>query len=154
VCYTVTTVECLYKNNRVASHLRSFVRGKHTTTPEHMPKAHREYTEWTPQRIIAWAAQTGTATAEVVEIILSRKAFPEHGFRSCMGIISLAKRYTKERLEAACERAVLIKGTYYKSIKSILENKLDQKALPQQMTLLTVAHENIRGTDYYNDERK
>ena len=154
VCYTVTTVECLYKNNRVASHLRSSVHGKHTTTPEHMPKAHREYAEWTPQRIISWAAQTGTATAEIVEIILSRKAFPEHGFRSCMGIISLAKRYTKERLEAACERAVIIKGTSYKSIKSILENKLDQKPLPQQINLLTVAHENIRGTDYYNDERK
>ncbi len=149
VRYTLTTVECLYKNSRVASHLRSFVKGKHTTTQEHMPKAHREYAEWTPQRIISWAAQTGTATAEVVEIILSRKAFPEIGYRSCMGIISLAKRYTKERLEAACKRAVLIKGVSYKSIKSILENKLDQKALPQQLELITVAHENIRGTDYY-----
>ena len=149
VRYTLTTVECLYKNSRVASHLRSFVKGKHTTTPEHMPKAHLEYAEWTPQRIVSWAAQTGTATAEVVEIILSRKAFPEIGYRSCMGIISLAKRYTKERLEAACKRAVLIKGVSYKSIKSILENKLDQKALPQQLELITVAHENIRGTDYY-----
>jgi hypothetical protein len=71
-----------------------------------------------------------------------------------MGIISLAKCYTKERLEAACERAVTIKGVTYKSIKSILENNLDQKALPKQMELLPVAHENIRGTDYYNDERK
>jgi len=154
VRYTETIVECLYKGNRVASHPRSFAQGKHTTTPEHMPKAHREFAEWTPERIISWAAQTGTATAQVVENILSRKAFPEHGFRSCMGIISLAKRYTKERLEAACERAVTIKGVNYRSIKSILENNLDQKILPKQMDLLSVAHENIRGTDYYNDERK
>jgi transposase len=154
VRYTETIVECLYKGNRVASHPRSFVQGKHTTTPEHMLKAHREFAEWTPERIISWAAQTGTATAQVVENILSRKAYPEHGFRSCMGIISLAKHYTKERLEAACERAVTIKGVTYKSIKSILENNLDQKALPKQMELLPVAHENIRGTDYYNDERK
>lgn len=82
---TATTVECLHKGNRVASHVRSFLAGKHTTLPEHMPKAHREYAEWTPQRIVAWAAQTGAATAAVVEQILSRKAYyPEHGFRSCM----------------------------------------------------------------------
>jgi len=152
--YTETIVECFYKGNRVASHHKSSLQGKHTTTPEHMPKAHREFAEWTPERIISWAAQTGTATAQVVETILSRKAYPEHGFRSCMGVISLAKRYTKERLEAACERSVTIKGVTYKSIKSILENNLDQKALPKQMELLPVAHENIRGTDYYNDERK
>ena len=154
VRYTEMTVECLYRGNRVASHPRSFVQGKHTTTPDHMPKAHREFAEWTPQRIISWASHTGTATAQVVENILSRRAYPEHGFRSCMGIISLAKRYTKERLEAACHRALTIKGISYKSIKSILENNLDQKALPGQLELLTVSHENIRGTDYYDDERK
>ena len=149
VRYTETTVECLYKGNRVASHPRSFVRGKFTTTPEHMPKSHLEFAAWTPERIITWAAETGTATAQVVENVLSRKAYPEHGFRSCMGIISLAKRYSKERLEAACERAVTIKGVTYRSIKSILENNLDQKALPRQPELVAVTHENIRGTDYY-----
>ena len=95
-------MECLYKGNRVASRPRSFVRGKHTTQAEHMPKAHREFAAWTLQRMIAWAAQNGLATAQVVEKILARKAYPEQGFRSCMGIISLAKRYTRERLEAAC----------------------------------------------------
>ena len=153
VRYTETTVECLYKGNRIASHVRSFIQGKHTTTPEHMPKSHREYAEWTPERIISWAAQSGTATARVVDSILSRRAYPEHGFRSCMGIISLGKRFTKERLEAACERALSIKGISYKSIKSILENNLDQKTIPRQPELIAVSHENIRGTDYYSGER-
>ncbi len=150
---TATTIECLHKGTRVASHPRSFLPGKHSTRPEHMPKAHREYAEWTPQRIIAWAAQTGPSTAGVVEQILSRKAYPEHGFRSCMGVISLGKRFSKERLEAACKRALAIRGVSYKSIKSILENNLDQKPLPEQLDLLPVSHENIRGTHYYNDER-
>jgi len=66
-----------------------------------------------------------------------------------MGIISLGKRFGKERLEAACERALFIKGINYTSIKSILNNNLDQKPLPKQPELLTVTHENIRGTDYY-----
>ena len=154
VRYTETTIECFAKGNRVASHPRSWIKGRHTTTAEHMPKAHREFAAWTPQRIISWAAQTGTATAQVVENILSRKAYAEHGFRSCMGVISLAKRYGKERLETACERAVTINGATYKSIKSILENNLDQQLLPKQMDPSPVIHENIRGTHYYNDERK
>ena len=152
--YTETIVECFYKGNRVASHPRSFVRGIHTTNPEHMPKAHHEFAAWTPGRMISWAAKTGTATAQVVENILARKAYPEHGFRSCMGIISLAKRYSDERLEKACERALTIKGVSYRSIKSILVHNLDQHPLPQQIELLPVIHENIRGSNYYNDTRK
>jgi transposase len=153
VRYTETTVECFYKGNRVASHPRSFVKGGYTTTPEHMPRAHREYAEWTPQRLISWAATAGKATARVVETILSRKIYPEHAFNSCLGVISLGRRFGNERLEAACERALAIKGVHYKSIKSILENKLDQKPLPKQLELLSVTHDNIRGADYYNDER-
>jgi transposase len=149
VRYTSATVECFHKGNRIASHPRSFVKGKHTTDPEHMPTSHREYAEWTPERLVTWASQTGKATAAVVESILSRRAYAEHGFRSCMGIISLGKKFGKERLEAACERALFIKGVSYASIKSILNNNLDQKPLPKQQELLTVTHDNIRGTDYY-----
>lgn len=149
VRYTSSTVECFHNGNRIASHPRSFVKGKHTTDPEHMPTSHREYAEWTPERLITWASQTGKATATVVESILSRKAYAEHGFRSCMGIISLGKRFGKERLEAASERALFIKGISYTSIKSILNNNLDQRPLPKQQELLTVTHDNIRGTDYY-----
>ena len=149
VRYTSATVECFHNGNRIASHPCSFVKGKHTTDPEHMPTSHREYAEWTPERLVAWASQTGKATAAVVESILSRRAYAEHGFRSCMGIISLGKKFGKERLEAACERALFIKGVSYASIKSILNNNLDQKPLPKQQELLTVTHENIRGTDYY-----
>ncbi len=154
VRYTKTTVECFYKGKRVASHPKATVPGGHTTIPEHMPRSHREYAEWTPQRLVSWAAGIGKATAQVVELILARKAYPEHGFRSCMGVISLGKRFSPERLEAACERALYIKGVSYRSIKSILKNNLDQKPLPKQPEFLTIAHENIRGTDYYNDERK
>jgi transposase len=87
-----------------------------------------------------------------VEEILSRRAYPEHGFRSCMGVISLGKRFGTERLEAACERALYIKGVNYKSIKSILENNLEQKPLPNRQEPPAVAHGNIRGPQYY-DER-
>jgi transposase len=148
--YTETTVECFHKGNRVASHARSMLKGLHTTTPEHMPRSHREYAEWTPERLISWANRIGESCAGVVSTILGRRTHPEQGFRSCRGIISLAKRFSEERLEAACERALNIKGVNYRSIKAILENNLDKKSFPSQQQLPLVPHENIRGKKYYH----
>jgi len=150
VRYTETIVECFFNRKRVASHQRSQLKGKPTTCREHMPRAHLEFAEWTPERFISWAAKTGPETARAIENVLSRRTYPEHGFRSCMGILSLGKRYSNERLEAACERALLIKGVNYKSIKSILENNLDKKPLQRKLEPAPVDHENIRGTGYYH----
>lgn len=150
VRFTETTVECFHKSQRVASHVRSSLKGKHTTIPEHMPKAHREHAEWSPQRLIDWAAGTGEATAAVVKEILGRRAYPEHAYRSCLGVLSLSKRFGKERLESASARALAIRGVNYKSIKSILENNLDAKPLPRQLDLPAPAHDNLRGNGYFN----
>lgn len=144
-------VEFFHKGKRVASHLRNDKRG-YTTLAEHMPKAHREYAEWTPVRLINWAAQTGEATAALVETILAGKVHPQQGFTSCMGVISLANKYGKERVEAASKRALAIGGTSYTSLKSILANGLDSKPLPEPISpsKQSVIHPNIRGNGYYH----
>jgi transposase len=149
--FTARTVECFHKGQRVASHPRSHLKGHHTTVPEHMPPSHRSYAEWTPQRLIAWAEKTGPATATLVRTILERRAHPQQGFRSCLGIMRLGKSFGEERLEAACRRALRL-GTYsYKSIDSILRQGLDRKALPEQQELeLSIEHDNLRGSDYYH----
>jgi transposase len=102
------TVELFYKGKRIASHQRAWHKGRHTTVVAHMPKSHRYYAEWTPQRLMRWAAQTGTATAQVVERILATRPHPQQSFRSCLGIMRLGKRYGAERLEAACQRAIAL----------------------------------------------
>ena len=151
VRFTAATIECFHKDERVASHLRSDLKGRHTTVAEHMPKSHREYAEWTPQRLIRWAEKTGPATAGVIQQILQRRNYPQQGFRSCLGIMRLAKGYSDERLEAACRRALTIGALSYKSIESILKKGLDQLSPPQQQELdLFVEHDNIRGADYYH----
>jgi transposase len=116
-----------------------------------MPKAHRDYAEWTPERVIRWASETGKATAELVTAILSKKLHPQQGFRSCLGIITLAKKFGKERVEAACNRALAIGGISFKSVKSILETGLDKKPLPEtKPASQTITHSNIRGSEYYH----
>ncbi len=130
--YTARTVECFHKGQRVASHIRSFVKGHHTTVAQHMPKSHRHYAQWTPQRLVRWAENTGPATAGVVQTILARRAHPQQGFRSCLGIMRLGKSFGQERLKAACRRALKVGSCSYKSIDSILRQGLDRLALPEQ----------------------
>jgi transposase len=148
--YSERTVECFHQGQRVASHPRSQLKGRHTTVAEHMPTSHRSYAEWTPQRLIGWAEKTGPATAAVVQAILERRPHPQQGFRSCLGIMRLGKSFGEERLEAACQRALKLAACSYKSIESILRQGLDRRAFPAQQDLeLAITHENIRGADYY-----
>ncbi len=113
---------------------------------------HLKHAEWTPERIIRWAGTIGPNTAALVEKILIERKHPEHGYRSCLGIIRLDKKYGRDRLEAACARALAVGGRSYKHVESILRTGLDQTALPVADTAPTepVDHENVRGPDYYN----
>jgi transposase len=150
--YTAHTVEIFHKDKRVASHKRDDSPGRHTTCAEHMPKNHQKYLEWSPSRIINWGKTVGSSTARLMEAIMDSREHPEQGYRSCMGIMRLAKPYSKERLEAACTRAITIGGYSYKSVRSILEKGLDKHPLPgsEEETTVPLNHENIRGTNYYH----
>lgn len=146
---TATTVELFFKGRRVASHPRSALPGRHTRLTAHMPEAHKRYLEWTPSRIVRWAEKTGLSTGLLVKQIMERRPHPEQGFRSCLGIIRLGRRYGHERLEAACTRALFMKAYSYKSVESILKNNLDGRELPEESTGPSIIHENIRGKGYY-----
>lgn len=147
---TSTMVEILHNNERVTSHIRSSKKGHFTTKPEHMPKHHREHLEWTPERFLRWAAKTGPDVAAVVQAILASRPHPQQGYRSCLGIMRLGKRYGDDRLDAACKRALAIHTLSYKSIASILEKGLDRRPLPPKPDgFRSIQHENIRGEQYY-----
>jgi len=151
---TATMVEVLFKNKRIASHQRSYIPCKSTTRPEHMPKSHQKYLQWTPSRIIRWAGKNGLETEKLVTRIMENRPHPEQGFRSCLGIMRLAKRYSPERLEKACARALAINAYSYKSVESILKNGLDQQPLLLEPTEMArfATHCNIRGKQYYRQK--
>ena len=148
---TENTIECFYKNKPVTSHIRSYLKGRHTTVTEHMPKSHQQWAKWTPQRFINWAAKIGPHTQKLIQRVLVSRKHPQQGFRSCMGILRLAKSYDDQRLEAACRRALTIGSNSYKSVASILKYKLDQKPLTEKNnTELSIDHRNVRGAKYYH----
>lgn len=148
---TVRTVEMSFKGKRVAVHPRSRRRGKSSVLPEHRPKAHRKYLQWTPGRIVDWAAKTGPKCAEAVALIMDSKPHPEQGYRSCLGLIRLGKAYGAERLEAACTRALALEICSYGSIKSMLKKGLESSPLPGAPAPSPRRNDPtfIRGADYY-----
>jgi transposase len=168
---TSQVMEIFFKGNRVASHVRNFQKFNSTTLPEHMPSSHRAYAEWTPSRILEWAKNIGNFTVLVVEKVISSKPHPEQGFRSSLGIIRLANEYGQLRLEKAAEKALLMGSPHYRTIKTMLKNRMEtvplqtgslilastsEKKLPAsensqlQLQLDLKASENIRGKNYYH----
>jgi transposase len=149
--FDARTVEVYHQGVRVALHVRSNRKGRASTQEAHMPEAHRQMAAWTPQRISAWAAKSGPATAALCEAIMAARPHPELGYRSCLGVLRLEGKYGAARLEAACARALAYGGCSYRSVRSILERGLDAvppegaAAAPPQLT-----HENLRGAGYYD----
>ena len=149
---TTRTIELFHKGERVAVHMRGGVRGRHTTLPEHMPRAHRRHAEWTIERIGHEAAAIGPATAMLTTLILQSRPHPEQGFRACLGILRLVRSYGRDRLEAACSRGLEIGARSYGSVQSILQHGLDRRApsASSRAGELPLLHPNIRGSGYYH----
>jgi transposase len=148
--FTSTVVEVYYKGRRLVSHCRRYD-GQPSTLAEHMPSAHRAHAEWTPSRLIHWAEKTGPATGRVVAGILKSRPHPEQGYRACLGLMRLGKRYGADRLERACERAEYLRSFSYTTVKNILVSAQDRVALEKDVPAkpATHTHDNIRGGTYY-----
>jgi transposase len=150
---TAGTVEVFLHRARIALHARSRVHGTHTTVREHMPKAHQAQSEWSPARLCTWASKTGPSTESLVRAILADRPHPEQGYRSCLGILRLAREYGPERLEAACARAFDANARSYRHVAAILKNGLDRIAAPpadgRDEDAPHPAHANVRGSTYY-----
>ena len=148
---TGSVVEVLHKGQRVASHARSPLAWKHTTLTAHMPKSHQKHLEWTPQRLLNWGERIGPATCSIIRRLMEDKPHPEMGYRSCLGVFGLSKRYGEDRLEAACARALTIGSPKRLTIQSILKAGLDQHAelFPKEDAPLP-SHGNVRGPGYYH----
>ena len=147
---TVRTVEVFHHGHRVAAHMRSSSNRQHTTVREHMPSSHRRYADWTPERIRRQAGEIGPDTAALVEIIMRERSHPEQGFRASVGIVRLVKSFGRQRLEAACGRALEIGARSFTSVNSILKNNLESKRPAPAADEPSIVHNNIRGPRYFH----
>lgn len=146
---TTQRIEIFYNFKKIATHMRSFIPHRHTTIKDHMPDAHRSISEWSPSRMINWGSAIGPCTKQVIEIMLNKRRYPEQNYRACLGILRLAKRYSDQRLERACQRACEFGSYSRRSIQSILTCNLDGKPTHPTEHPYSINHTNIRGAHYF-----
>jgi transposase len=146
--YNRNIVEILHNNTRIASHAYSPKEYYHTTTNEHMPQSHKEYVGLKPSDLVDRASKHGQATVELINRILSSRSHPVQGYRTCLGILRLGKDYGSDRLEHACIRAGRIGARSYRSVESILKNKLDLQEV-EQIPAKNIQHENLRNREEF-----
>lgn len=157
--YCESTVEIYADCTRVAYHERFRAKLKYTTAKEHLLKTHQLPSDWSPEYFQSWANNIGKDTRLAIDEILCKTAYVEQAYRSCLAVLTLAKKYTKPRLEAACGRALLYNHVSGRLVKTILDNELDMLVLEEerahhlnhhgQMGLLIPVHDNIRGPSAY-----
>ena len=150
---SASTIECFYQGERIASHQRSHSNGMATTCTEHMPKAHQKHLEWTPNKMLTWGREIGPSTLALVKILVEETLHPEKGYRSCLGLISLAREYGAVRLEAGCKMSLKIGAPTRRSVASILRTGLDKQTLhrsEEEQEAIQINHENVRGAAHYN----
>jgi transposase len=147
---TANTVEVLYAGQRITSHKVNHNKNKSTTKREHRPPAHQYIDDWTPERIINWANKIGPATSHLVQTIIKNADHKKIGLRACLGLLSLHKEFTAQRLEAACVRATTFPHWSVSNIRSLLKSGLDKQTIQLPIPNLTITHhENIRGANYF-----
>jgi transposase len=150
VCLTATAVAILHEGKRVASHPRSPKKNVYLTVDAHRPHSHREHLAWTPERMRRWGESIGHRTGAMIDAILASVEHPDHAYRKCLGLLRLAKSCGNLRLELACDRALRLQAIGYRSVKNILDKRIEAADLPEASEVsLPLFHDNVRGSAYY-----
>jgi transposase len=149
---TPTTVEFLKEKTRIASHLRSEVVGDKTTDNAHMPEHHRAWAEHTPEHYQQWANSVGPQTSLVIEQLLNAARHPAGALNACSALQKICKKNGKDRFELACGKAIAIHSPTPKSIRSILQNRLEGQVKESEPQWPIPQHVNVRGASYYQNK--
>jgi transposase len=144
VCLTATTVELLYRGDRVALHARSYQQHGSTTLREHRPPNHREWADADPTRVIAWAEQIGAQTTAYVRKLIDMRPT---GLRSALGLKRVAEPFEPAQVEAACAEALRFDGRSYRPVERIL--KLGTRTA-EHAPKPPIRHGNVRGPGYFH----
>jgi transposase len=150
ICYNHELIKIYHNSKIIASHKRSFIKSYFVTSQEHMPPSHRGILI-TPEKIREESLKIGQNTALLIEKIIENRKSPETSLRSALGIIRLNGKYPAARVEAACKKALNFSLYRYRNVKNILDKNLENDFIENKLEN-KIAHENIRGAQYYQEE--
>jgi len=143
-------IEVFYHGNRIASHIRKSYSRDPIYIQEHMPENHRKYLSYNTEHFIEWAEQIGVATLIVVKSFLYTHKVAQQGYKPCASLMRLADRYSVERIEKACEKALsYTPNPSLKNIIAILKNGQDKVEIHVPSVKTGAPHGITRGADYF-----
>lgn len=140
-------VQIFHKGKGVAVHPRSSKADRYTTLREHMPPNHQFMDKINANQLLFWAEKVGPITHDLIHATLKSRPYPEQSFRSCLGILNLAKKHPSSRMELACQAVLQTKSLSYKAVKDELDWLMKQ--IPPIVSEALPAHDNISGREYY-----
>ena len=105
-------------------------KGRRSTDPEDYRAELTAYTMKAPDRIKDDAARLGPAVAEFAHRLFDHQ-LPWSRIRQGHKLLRLWERYTGERLDAACQRALAMDLIDVRRVERILVQALEQEAMPQ-----------------------
>ena len=151
IIYSHSIVQVYNRYELIAEHQRQYSPYQYTTVQAHLPAAHRFVKQWSADKFLEQAAKVGPSCQAYIRQVLDQRQHPEQSYKSCMGIMSLEKKFGKERLDKACKRAMDFEVYTYQTIKNILQKGWDRLPDPEEDTETPVVpvHPNIRGGEYY-----
>ena len=150
VIFDERNVAAYHNNVRVAQHRRCRKKGHYTTLAEHMPKHHQFFQSWSAEKFTSWAQSIGEETFLVVSRLLSDKPHEQQAYKSCLGVLSLAKEAGSERLNWACRRALNYSRVSYRDVRAYLDDILQQEKEDQQnLPFASTLHKNLRNSAIY-----
>ena len=147
---TSRTIEVFHRGQRVAAHQRRYGGRRHGTNPDHMPSSHRRYADWSPERLRRWAATVGPSTEGLIIAILANRPHPEHGFRTCLGVLRLFRDLKPSQAEAVSVRALEIGAFAYRAVAAIAARQAAAAARPPTEPAAIIEHSNLRGPGYFH----
>ncbi len=142
---SANAVEIFHHGKLVAAHPRAQERGRRSTRRAHRPDKHVAVIEHTVTRTLLRAAAVGPATVALIEHQANHRRHPEETLRSAQGILRLARDYSPAALEAACERALVLRSYSYRAVRTLITAPTTPEAQPA----LDLVHDNVRGPEYF-----
>jgi transposase len=146
---TEKMVEIFHQGQSVAIHPRNYRKTRYSTQRAHMPENHQFMNEINSDRLLEWAGKIGPHTFTLIQATLQSRNYPEQAYRTCLGILKLARKYRPADMETASQILFESKVFSYKSLEQELIF-LQKKTTSQTIEALPV-HENIRGAEYYQE---
>jgi transposase len=149
---TDTMLEIFYDGKITAIHPRMHQRGRYSTLKDHMPDNHRFMNEINSERLIEWSKKIGPHTSALVEATLQSRPYPQQAYRTCLGMLSLAKKHNHTNLEIASQNLLEARVFSCKALQLELDFLQTKSSLQPIESLPT--HANIRGAEYYQERNR